>query len=47
MLAMQDGAKASTLQETDVRRATTAVVDADKQRISVLVGSAREMLAAR
>ena len=32
---MQDGAKASTLQEIEVRRATRTVVDADKQRISV------------
>ena len=34
---MQDGAKASTLQEIEVRRATRTVVDADKQRISGLV----------
>ena len=32
---MQDGAKMSTLQEIEVRRATRTVVDADKQRISV------------
>ena len=37
---MQDGAKASTLHEIELRRATRAVVDADKQRISahIIVG---------
>jgi len=34
VLTMQDGAKASTLHEIELRRATRAVVDADKQRIS-------------
>ena len=40
MLTMQDGAKASTLHEIELRRATRAVVDADKQRISahIIVG---------